>query len=364
MALFVYTMAFVKRKFLFVIGSLKTGGAERNISLVASHLASLGHQIEIALYEPIIEFKLDHRIKIHNLNLMRFRKGLIRILAIYASVFILVWKRRPFKVVAFTRLSSQFLAATFYPRVIVRYDIYPFYMKRRRWITSILLFNFPSVKKIVAPSKELEKLLLKYFIKKEKLVTIPNPVATISESAVFRLPTQRPFFLVSGRLTAQKGVDLIIKAFLHSKAQTQVDLVIMGDGPEREKLTRLVNQEGLQSKVHFLGFVAKPFSVVIQAYALILGSYREGFPNVLVEALSLGVPVISSDCPTGPKEIVNHGVNGFLFPTGDYKALTDEMDLIIKADIYARLKENSLPSVSSFNQNEVLMAWEKLLLNN
>lgn len=352
-----------RREFLFLIGSLKKGGAERNLSLVASNLAAMGHDVEIAVFERIVEFPIHHNVKVTDLRIMKYRKGALRIFAMYLSVAFLVWKRRPFKAIAFTRLASQFLAATFFPRVIARYDIYPFYMKKRRWISSLILFNLPNVRSVVSPSAKLEEMLRGYFIAYRKLVVIPNPVAVKSNLDLFDLPTNRPFFLVSGRLSHQKGVDLVIKAYFESKiARNGFDLVIMGDGPEHERLKSLVDHLDLGKSVHFLGFVEKPFSVVVKAFALVLASYREGFPNVLVEALSLGVPVISSDCPTGPSEIVSPGVNGFLFPVGDHVSLSEKMDLITDGGIHKTLKEQSVPSVSHFDQSTIMGLWQQLLI--
>ncbi|MFN4006514.1 MAG: glycosyltransferase [Chitinophagaceae bacterium] len=354
-------------KFLFLIGSLKKGGAERNLAKVASSLAAIGHDVEIALYERQVEFTLHESIKIIDLNVMRY-KGFSRILYIYLSVFRIVWGKHPNKAVAFTRLSSQFLAATLYPRIICRYDIYPFYMKKRRWISSLILFNFPNVRKVVSPSEELYQLLLPFFIKKSKVIIIQNPVAEITRQVqthpYHEWWPEKPFIVVAGRLSQQKRVDIVLRAYAIADLKSKYQLLILGDGDQKTKLEQLALELNIANSVIFAGFVKEPYPVIEKAKVLVLASDKEGFPNVLVEALSLGVPVISSDCPTGPKEIVRNGYNGFLFPMGNAHELSLRLSEVLdNDDLYKKMVVNSKLSTTIFKESLILKKWQDLLIS-
>jgi glycosyltransferase involved in cell wall biosynthesis len=129
-----------------------------------------------------------------------------------------------------------------------------------------------------------------------------------------------PIVLAVGRLHRQKGFDILIRAFAIARAQVDCRLVILGEGSERDALQRQTEQSGLSYDIDLAGFCANPFALMARAGAFVLSSRWEGFPNALIEAMACGAPVIATDCPSGPNEIL-YGDAAPLVPVDDAEAL-------------------------------------------
>jgi len=126
-----------------------------------------------------------------------------------------------------------------------------------------------------------------------------------------------------GRLTKAKNYSTLIEAFAKVRQQRDVRLAILGNGEERPSLEGLVRRLGLENDVWLPGFVDPPYPYLARASVFVQSSIWEGFPTVIVEALAFGVPVVSTDCPSGPREILENGRFGELVPVGDVEALAD-----------------------------------------
>jgi glycosyltransferase involved in cell wall biosynthesis len=134
-----------------------------------------------------------------------------------------------------------------------------------------------------------------------------------------------PVFIGMGRLVQQKDFATLIRAFAAVDGSHNARLMILGDGPLRGDLARLAERLGVAPRVDLAGFKENPLPYVRRATALVMSSTYEGFGNVLVEGLACGTPVISTDCPYGPAEILGHGEFGRLVPVGDAGALAEAM---------------------------------------
>jgi glycosyltransferase involved in cell wall biosynthesis len=353
----------MKRKaYVFLIGSLKKGGAERNLSRVASELSVVGHDVHLILFEKRIDYPLHDGVRIIDLDIARYKNKLVKLIMLYLLVVKHIWSIRPYYAIAFTRLSSQFIAITGYPRIIARYDTYPFFFKKRKWISSLLIFNLPNVRKVICPSRDLRQHLERYFVRKSKLKVVYNPVAEMKPEVMDTDQKPENYFILVGRLRTQKQFNIAIEAFAAARCNADYRLVILGEGPEEQRLRQLTASVGMNDKIFFSGFIADPYPMMRKARGLILSSNKEGFPNVVVESLSLGVPVLAADCLTGPAEIVENGVNGFLFPVGDVEQLAALMDRMAYDDaLYFGLKSHSKDSVKKFSQDIVFRQWLEVL---
>jgi glycosyltransferase involved in cell wall biosynthesis len=329
-------------------------------------MSAEGHEIHLILFQKQIDYPLHPDVKIHELGVRRYKIPFLSFVRLFIKLFLKVWQLRPHYAVGFARIGSQMLTATLYPRVVARFDGYPYAFRPIKWVSAVGMFNLPNVRYVVCPAKEIETDSLRYFVRKSKLVTINNPVADVSgqvedESATVS-DSEKPYFIVVGRLTPQKRIDIILEAYARSKARHALDLYILGEGSSTAGLKALAEKLGLSGSVHFKGFVFEPYKVMQNAFALLSASTKEGFPNVLVESLSLGVPVISSDCKTGPKEIVQDGGNGFLFPVNDGERLLYLMDLLYTdPDLYARIKAQTRQSVTRFESHVIEERWHTIL---
>src|SRR5574337_901245 len=164
---------------------------------------------------------------------------------------------------------------------------------------------------------------------RERITTIYNPVVTPELYEKMRAPLDHPWFspgsppvvLGVGRLVAQKDFPNLLKAFARVRAMRKARLVILGEGKERPALEVLARKLGVASDVALPGFVLNPFPYMMRASVFVLSSAWEGLPGVLIEAMACGCPVASTDCPSGPAEILDSGAYGPLVPVGDEVAL-------------------------------------------
>lgn len=140
-----------------------------------------------------------------------------------------------------------------------------------------------------------------------------------------------PLVLGIGRLTVPKDFKTLIKAFsLVQKRENMANLVILGEGEQRPALERAAKEAGVAGRVHLPGFVENPYNFLKQASVFVLSSRWEGLPNALIEALAVGTPVVSTDCPSGPAEILENGKYGRLVPVGDPEALAAAMEATLE----------------------------------
>lgn len=176
------------------------------------------------------------------------------------------------------------------------------------------------------------------------------------------LPHGRKRALAAGRLVEQKGFDLLIEAFARVAGQhPQWDLVIVGDGPLRTDLEHAVRRRGLQNRVFLPGKVGNIGDWYEAAHLFVLSSRFEGFANVLAESLSHGLPAISFDCPTGPADIIRHGVDGLLVPPNDVGKLAAAMSLVMNDEnLRSALAARAVEARERFSVERIAAQWEAL----
>ena len=131
--------------------------------------------------------------------------------------------------------------------------------------------------------------------------------------------------LAVGRLSAQKDFATLLEAFAKVARARLVRLIVLGEGEERESLSALADELGAASDVDLPGFAQNPYAYMSAADLFVLSSKWEGSPNVLVEAMACGTPVVSTNCPSGPEEILADGAYGPLVPVGDVDGLAEAM---------------------------------------
>jgi glycosyltransferase involved in cell wall biosynthesis len=168
---------------------------------------------------------------------------------------------------------------------------------------------------------------------RERIEVIYNPVITGNTLAAaseapdhpWFAPGQPPVILAVGRLTQQKDFATLIRAFAETRRQRAVHLIILGEGPDRAGLTALADELGVADDVSLPGFRKNAIAYMAASALFVLSSAWEGLPTVLIEALAAGTRVVSTDCPSGPREILQEGRLGTLVPVGDPAALAEAM---------------------------------------
>ena len=217
---------------------------------------------------------------------------------------------------------------------------------RWRYAPELLARVYPRAEAIVAVSDGVaDDLAQQTGIDRAAVRTVYNPVVhgdlaararepltagDLGDLAAWFAPGAPPVIVSAGRLVAKKQFGALLEAFARLRAERAVRLLVLGDGPERARLDRQIAGLGVGGDVRLHGWCDNPYPIFARAAAFALTSNREGFGNVLVEALHCGCPVVATDCPSGPSEILDGGRFGELVPVGDVigiaKALARTLD--------------------------------------
>jgi glycosyltransferase involved in cell wall biosynthesis len=350
-----------------VISSLGAGGAERVMITLANHLAARGWAVTLLTFErpgtrPY--YAVDPQVTLRQLDAVAserrwrsLRQSMRRVLALRRALRAL----EPDVVISFlakiniiTVLATRGLDIG----VIVsernnpeRQAAHPIW----RWLRHRL---YGVADRLVTPSQGvLTSLPAK---SRARGRVIPNPVD---------LPPAPPrggdgrTLVAVGRLDEQKGFDLLLPAFARIAGKHRDwRLVIWGEGTERGRLEALRDQLGLAARVQMPGLTERPGQWVDEAALVVLPSRYESFGNVVTEAMAAGLPVLVTDCPWGPGEIVQHGIDGWLVPPEDVTALAEGLDLLLGDDgLRARLAEAARRNVQRFGRAHVMALWDALL---
>jgi glycosyltransferase involved in cell wall biosynthesis len=172
---------------------------------------------------------------------------------------------------------------------------------------------------------------------RERITVIYNPVVTDELIGKARQSLQNPWFapgeppviLAAGRLSEQKEYPTLLRAFALLRQRCQARLLILGEGEARAELEQLVRTLGLEQHVGMPGFVGNPYPYMARAAVFVLSSKFEGLPGVLIEAMACGCPVVSTDCPSGPAEILDGGQFGRLVAVGDVSGMAAAIALAL-----------------------------------
>jgi glycosyltransferase involved in cell wall biosynthesis len=206
---------------------------------------------------------------------------------------------------------------------------------------------------------------MKFFPKsvRKKAVIMSNPLNPEFLNKRYTGP-RKDLIVTVGRLDENKNQAMLIHAFAKIASEyPNLRLVIYGDGECREKLEDLVKSKGLSDRISLSGSISNVPEHICNARIFVLTSNTEGMPNTLIEAMALGLPVISTDCPCGgPAELIEDGVNGLLVPVGDAYALSDAFRKILDdKELEAKLQENSSKITLKLSPDKVNKEWRDYL---
>jgi glycosyltransferase involved in cell wall biosynthesis len=354
-------------KIALVISSLGAGGAERVMITLANHLAAGGRAVTLLTFAPPGTrpyYPVDSRVTLRELDVVASERRVRSLQQMLWRIFMLRRALRaiePDLVISFlakiniiTILATRGLGV----RLVVsernnpeRQTMNPVW----QWLRHRL---YGVADCVVTPSQGVLNVLPAAVRARGRV--IPNPVDL--RPAATRRADSRTLIAV-GRLDHQKGFDLLLPAFARI-AGNHPDwrLVIWGEGPHRRRLEALCEQLGLTDRVRLPGLTERPGQWVDDAALFVLSSRYESFGNVITEAMAAGLPMVVTDCPWGPGEIVQHGVDGWLVPPDDVAALAEGLDLLMGDDaLRARLAEAARRNVRRFERERVMAMWDDVL---
>lgn len=349
-----------KRFKIALVGyKLAEGGLERVLSSASAMFHTSGFEVHLIVLENKVEYGYEGKlVNFGNYSkyqkYFRLRKYLVR--EKFDFVVDFRYRINPFMELVF--------AYFIYNRIKTIYTLHSSrletYLTDKPWVAKVLLRK---ASKVVVVSKGLkEKLVTQYHF--DKATVIPNFI-NISKLDIDSVenPLAFEYCIAVGRLVKLKQFDKLIESYRQSVLPEKgIHLVILGKGEEEHYLKATTENTSIEPYVHLLGFKENPYFYMKNAKFLVLSSLYEGFPMVILEALSLGRPVISFDCPTGPSEMLLDGENGFLVENQNFEALTSKMNTFAQDDIlYRKCCDNAKASVSRFETNELAKKWRQLL---
>ena len=374
-----------------VIPHLGGGGAERSVLKLARGLIERGHGVDILVFKKIDtledEFPPQARqfiLKPGRVNGFRDRIRLARrfgfrilkllrtdLLKDARSVAAYIDEERPdcilpslpgaksatLLALCFTRLNPVTIPTV---RIVL--------MNTKRRFRKLYAILFPTADHIVAVSDGVaDNVALKLGIPRERISRIYNPVVSAEIAELARAVPDHPWtsddgppvILGAGRLARVKDFPTLLRAFRRVSRNREVRLIILGEGSWRRRLENMIRKMGLQEKVSLPGWVPNPYAFMSRASAFVLSSKQEGLPGVLIQALACGCPCVSTNCPSGPTEILDNGRFGPLVPVGNDSALAAAMERVLdsppdKDTLLTRAQEFSLEASVDIYERMIL----------
>lgn len=312
------------------------GGAERAMAKLAGGIADQGYDVDLVLSRAEGHYLAEvpdtvRIVDLHASRVLASVPGLIRYLrrerpaAMLTSMnyvnVVGIWAR------ALARVDTRLVVNE---QNALSLETAHSSRRRHRFLPRLIGRFYPWADRIVSVARgTADDLARTTGLPRERIEVVHNPIVTPELMELAKAPVDHPWFrpgeppvVVSvGRLSPQKDFGTLLRAFALVRDRRPARLVILGEGPERGSLEKLVSELGLVDAASLPGWVANPYPWMVHAGAYVLSSRWEGLPSVLIEALYCGVPIVATDCLSGPREILDDGEHGLLVPVGDVEAL-------------------------------------------
>ena len=347
-------------KITFVSGAMGRGGAERVVSILSSHYARQGHDVEICtILHSNVDYKLDERIKV--IDLSRDNVGLKKdLVPLLRRIRKHIKSTAPDVVVSFMAQIALLVGISIKGlkvRHVVSERIDPSMVKRGKLYETVLHYIYATAERVVLQTKR----AYNYFSRKvqKKSVIILNPISVKAHAS----NEKGKRIVTAGRLEAQKNHKMLINAFdvLKDKYSEYI-LDIYGEGNLRAELEQYIKDKNLESRVFLKGNSPVIHEDIASADLFVLPSDFEGLSNALLEAMMMGLPVISTAC-SGSDETIIDGENGMLIPVGDEDALVRAMDNVLSdSALQKKIGDGARASAEQFKTENVIKQWDEVIL--
>jgi len=372
-----------KYKILFVTSSLGGGGAEMHLLRLVNYLDRNQFKISLALAKSggSYESFLKSDVNVNYLLANQIPSSTARMLLAIKPLRSLIKREKPDIICSvldhaslISIIATQGLLKP--PKVVVCVQNPPSINYSNPWhpinrVTLSLIPHFyPKADRIIALSKGVAEDL------QDLVPTISDRISVIYNAGVDDRvinqskepisevkPHDIPLIVACGRLTEQKGFPYLIEAMAKVRQQIPAHLWIVGEGKLRPQLERQIQKLGLSDCVRLLGFKSNPYQYMATADVFVLSSLYEGFGNVIVEAMACGTPVIATDCPYGPKEIIIHERNGLLVPSKSAIDLANAIiEVLSNCQLREQLSHKGFDRSGDFNAQLVAKSYEEQLI--
>lgn len=324
------------KKIVLAIFTLQGGGAERFVLTLAKAFFELGFEVHVVSFKEVVDYPLNDNIYYHTLDYQKYR-----------------WLPKVIRLPVFAKIFDNFVKSKIGEADMILSNLYPvdcvLHHSKLPNIAYVIhntlsveyelnqqsdkinhLKNLYSNKLVICVSHGVKKDFLEVLGNHSNIIAIHNPIdqedIIKQTQSNITLPAhcENGYLIHVGKFKPQKNHQLLIRAY-HQSSQ-KLPLLLLGTGGEMQKCELLVKELGLDNKIHFMRFCQNPYPYIAQATGMVLSSDFEGFGIVVAEALSLQVPVISTDCPHGPAELLNQNC---LVPVQDVQGLADKMSQLM-----------------------------------
>lgn len=368
-------------RILFLVGRLSAGGAERVATTLASAWAESGHAVRLTpTFVPKGEcfYPLSPKVDLHWLaEDLRPGSSPLMTLRKLSALRRMVEQQKPDVIVSFlTNVNVMALLATAglgVPLIVCERTDPVHGRSAGRVLKSLRRLLYPRAAAVVVQTQAAIEGMRGQVPRARHIVSIANPLPEALASMAPAVGTQEDKasglvpghqLAAMGRLIPSKQFDVLIRVFAGLAASFPLwQLRIWGEGPMRDTLQAQIDGLGLADRILLAGRTAEPWRVLAQADAFAMTSAVEGFPNVLLEAMSLGLPSVVMDCPSGPAEMTSQGCDALLVPLGDEGALAASLGRLLQdADERVRLGRQAAQSVRErYGLPAILAQWDALM---
>ncbi len=358
-------------KITLVIHAMGSGGAERVMSIIANYWASYGWQVTLMTFvgpsQPSF-YTLDSRINVQQLDIAGSSANAIdaivntwqRIRALRAAII----ASKPNVVISFMNTANVLTIMACWNSnipVIVSEHTYPAFADTGKVWKLLMKLTYHRADLVTLLTQD----ALPFYPTTQgyRSIVMPNPIITPLVEVTTEKLLPSPTLIAIGRLHSVKGFDILIQAFhqIHNK-YPDWHLSILGEGSSRPELEELRAKLQLINRVHLPGQVQNVNAHLHQADIFVMSSRSEGFPMALCEAMACGLPVVSSDCPSGPREIIENGVNGVLVVTENVDELANGLDVLMSDPIKRQKLAQAAPQVlKRFGLEQVMVLWKEAI---
>jgi glycosyltransferase involved in cell wall biosynthesis len=363
----------------FFIYDLRIGGAEKVVVYLANYFSEQNKEVIILTVADNNDFDLSHiinpKIKVMSLNKRRFRNVLPALIGFIKSEDIdcfisSVW---PLTIISsFILLFSRKVKLVFLEHCALSQEFKDrsYLFKIFQNISISIFYKLPH--HVVTVSEGVKEALIAMGVKRSKIETIYNPLPLLEEGELKKIEKSTEItkwinskdkkIISVGQLKKEKNFCNLVKAisFFKKNYSYKLKVIILGDGTERASIESTIKKEGLEETIYLPGWVKDPIPFLKESDLFVLSSDFEGFGVVITEALSVGVNVVSTDCPSGPREILNNGEFGYLCETGSPEDLAKSIKKALDKPIN---KEKLISRSKDFSLEIIGMRYQELIEN-
>ena len=325
------------KKIIFFHPSIESGGVEKNLFTSINNLNKKNYKIIFITYSRIKNKKIENKVEIiyPKFNFIKSKRFLKIFLCFFSLIIFNFFKRIPiisFQANIFAIIASIITRS----KIIVRTNATPDFYIHSNFSKKFFSFFFSKANLILVSSKQFQGRFKKFFNLKSEILRHQLNFQDIKKKS--NIKNKFNFFddkkilkIISvGRLVDQKDYITLLKAFSILIKKRKAKLVIIGNGNKKLEIFNFIKKNNLNKIVKIFNFKKNPFNFIKKANIFVMSSKFEGTPNILLETAVLKKLIISTDCNTGPKEILQNGKGGILFTVGDYKGLSN---ILINIDL-------------------------------